>query len=131
MRAAMQGFALLEMLMALAIAAVLAGVAWPSFQQHAVRGKRQAAQVQMLDIATRQQQFLLTQQRYAAQNELERAGYRLPEAVARDYRYQITLGTGTWPTYQLAFIPHLTSAQHADGALTLHSDGRREPEGRW
>lgn len=131
MRATMQGFALLDVLMALAIAAALAGIAWPSFQQQAVRGKRQAAQIQMLSIATRQQQFLLTQQRYATQNELEGAGYRLPDAVARDYRYQITMGTATWPTYQLTFIPHATSAQQSDGELTLHSDGRREPEGRW
>lgn len=131
MYATVRGFTLLEVLLVVALTGVLASLAWPSFQQQVVRGKRQAAQIQMLEIATRQQQFLLTQQRYANQRELETSGYRLPDAVARDYRYQLVLGSGVWPSFVLSFIPQTNSSQQTDGALLLHSDGRREPEGRW
>ena len=54
------GFSLIELMVVVAIITILAVIAYPSYTQYLIRANRSAAQAEMLDIANRQQQFLLT-----------------------------------------------------------------------
>ncbi|SDZ10655.1 type IV pilus assembly protein PilE [Variovorax sp. YR634] len=123
------GFTLIELMITVAIVAILAAVALPSYRQYVVRSKRSAAQAQMMDIANRQQQFLLANRSYADKTALTASGYALPAEVNSNYSYDIVLSTTGVPGYTLTLTP--IGGQTGDGALTLNSDGVKTPAEKW
>jgi type IV pilus assembly protein PilE len=123
------GFTLIELMITVAIVAILAAVALPSYRQYVVRSKRSAAQAQMMDIANRQQQFLLANRNYADKTALTASGYALPAEVNSNYSYDIVLTTTGVPGYTLTLTP--IGGQTGDGALTLNSDGVKTPAEKW
>ena len=123
------GFALIELMITVAIIGILAAIAYPSYTQYMIRANRTAAQVEMMDIANRQQQFLLTNRSYASKATLEASGYALPSGVSNKYNYAITIGTGTVPSYTLTFTP--TGIQASDGNLVINSEGVKTPAEKW
>lgn len=60
-----RGFTLIEVMIVLGIVAILAVVAFPSYQEHVRKGRRAAAQSHLMDVAQRQQQYLLDARAYA------------------------------------------------------------------
>ncbi len=116
-----RGFTLIELMIAVAIIGILASVAYPSYTRYIIKANRSAAQAQMLDIANRQQQFLLANRAYAKKADLTSSGYTLSADVGARYGYDITVGTGTVPFFTITFTP--VGVQASDGALTLNSEG--------
>lgn len=123
------GFTLIELMITTAIVAILAAVAYPSYTRYIVRSNRTAAQAQMMDIANRQQQFLLANRAYASKATLEASGYSLPTNVSNKYGYTITVGASTVPAFTVTFTG--TGTQAEDGALTLNSEGVKTPAAKW
>jgi type IV pilus assembly protein PilE len=124
-----RGFTLIELMVTVAIVAILAAVAIPSYQQYVIRGHRSAAQAQMMDIANREQQYLLANRSYADKTALEAGGYVLPTDVAARYGYDVTLGVTALPSFTITFSP--IGAQAGDGVLTLNSEGVKTPLAKW
>lgn len=83
----------------------------------------------MMDIANRQQQFLLANRAYASETVLQASGYVLPSEVSAHYSYAISLGIGTVPSYTITFTP--TGSQASDGLLRLTNDGVKTPADKW
>ncbi|HYD96815.1 MAG TPA: type IV pilin protein [Noviherbaspirillum sp.] len=123
------GFSLIELMISVAIVAILVAVALPSYQSYIVRGARAAAQAQMMEIANREQQYFLANRTYATKAELEANGFRLPTDVSSKYSYDIALGTATLPSYTITFTP--TGSQASDGTLSLNSEGVKLPANKW
>lgn len=123
------GFTLIELMITVAIIGILAAVAYPSYMSHIIKSNRAAAKVQMLDIANREQQFLLANRAYATKTVLETSGYGLPSAVSSKYSYDITVGTDTVPSYTITFTA--VNQQTSDGDLTLNSEGVKTPLSKW
>ena len=60
-----RGFTLIEVMIVVAVVAILSAIAYPSYQEHVRRSHRSAAQAFMLDVAARQQQRLIDMRSYA------------------------------------------------------------------
>ena len=126
-----RGFTLIELMVTVAIVGILAAIAYPSYTQYVIRANRSAAQAQMLDIANRQQQFLLANRAYATTANLIDSGFALPAELAAKYNFAATVGAGTVPSYLITFTPVVGGSQATDGALTLNNDGVKAPMSKW
>ena len=126
-----RGFTLIELMITVAIVAILAAVAYPSYQSYIIRANRAAAQSEMLDIANRQQQFLLANRAYADTAALTASGYAIPSDLAGRYTFTAVPGAGPVPSYVITFTPVPGSPQAVDGPLTLDHLGQKTPIDKW
>jgi type IV pilus assembly protein PilE len=124
-----RGFTLIELMMVVAIVAILLAIVLPAFQDQVIRGHRAAAKTEMLEISNRQQQFLLSDRAYANTATLTASGYGLPTEVSDYYDFAVTTGAGTVPSFLITFTPK--GSQASDGALTLNSAGVKTPAEKW
>jgi type IV pilus assembly protein PilE len=123
-----RGFTLVELMIVVAIVAILASIAYPSYTQYVIRGHRAAAQAQMMDIATRQQQFFMANRSYAA--DLAALNYALPAEVAAKYNAAVAANNAaTPPTFTITFTA--AGSQTSDGNLTLNNAGVKTPAEKW
>ncbi|MBC5768242.1 type IV pilin protein [Ramlibacter albus] len=126
MRRKSWGFTLIELMMVVAIIGILAGVAFPAYKYQIRKGGRAAAEAQIMDIANRQQQYLLANRSYATKDQLTTNGYVMPTDVSKNYTWDVTLNSsGAPPTYTITFTPTSTGVMSGDGNLTLNSVGTK------
>ncbi len=121
------GFTLIELMITVVIIGILASIAIPAYTDYVKRGKRAAAQSEMMDIANREQQFLLANRAYADKATLEGSGYALPANVSNHYGYAIALGAGATPSFTITFTP--SGTQSSDGPLVVTSEGVKTRSG--
>jgi type IV pilus assembly protein PilE len=60
------GFTLIELMVVVAIVAIIFAVAFPSYERYIVRAKRAVGQNVLMQVADRQQQFFMDNKRFAA-----------------------------------------------------------------
>lgn len=121
------GFTLLELMITVAIVGILAMVAYPSYQQYIIRSNRASAQSEMMNLANRQQQWLLANRSYADATQL---AYSVPSELSSRYSVTVTPdNTKTPPEFVITFTA--IGAQATDGALTLNNFGVKTPSGKW
>lgn len=125
------GFTLIELMITVAVIAIIAAVAIPSYRQHVVRSKRSAAQAVMMDIANRQQQHLIANRTFADTATLTANGYVLPEEARGSYTWAVSTTTPSDgpPTFLITLTPF--GGQADDGALTLNEQGVKTPSEKW
>ena len=123
------GYTLVEVLIVVAIVGIIAAIAVPAYNAQMQRGKRVAAQGEMLKISEWQQQFLLANRSFGSKTSLEASGFKLDSQVATNYDYSIDLGTGAVPTYLVTFRPK--GSMTDTSTLTLNQSGVGTPVDEW
>ncbi|MEL0168777.1 MAG: type IV pilin protein [Pseudomonadaceae bacterium] len=126
---AAKGFTLIEVMITVVIVAILAAIAYPSYRQYIIRSDRAAAQSVMMDIANREQQFLMANRAYADKATVTASGFSLDSDLAAKYDWGITVGTGTVPSFIVTFTPK--GSQASDVTLTLNHQGVKTPADKW
>jgi len=131
MRSKSLGFTLIELMIAVAVIGILAAVAYPAYTKHLIKGNRVSAQAAMMDLANREQQYLLNNRAYADHTTMASAtGYTLPTDVSKYYTYAIAT-VASPPAFTITFSPISTTMQATDGDLTLDNNGTKTPSDKW
>ncbi len=124
-----RGFTLIELMIAVAIVAILAMIALPTYTAQMVKGRRSAAEAVLLDIAQRQQQYLLDVRSYAANSAA--LNTTIPVNVSNYYTVVIAPTVGPPPTFTASATPIAGTAQAGDVVLTINNTGVKTPAGTW
>lgn len=123
------GFTLIELMITVAIVTILAMIAIPAYQAQLVKGRRSAAESTLLDIAQREQQYLLDQRSYAA--TVTALGTSIPVSVIPYYVVAIAPTVGPPPAFIATATPIPGTAQASDYTLTIDNTGAKTPAGTW
>ena len=122
-----RGFTLVELMIVVAIVGILASIAYPSYMEYMRKSNRAAAQSFMMDVAQRQQQYLMDARTYAG--DLGTLGVTVPAEVSKFYVVSIGAVGATPPTFTVTATA--TGSQVKDGNLTLNQAGAKTPAEKW
>ena len=115
-----RGFTLVEVIITVAIVAILVAVALPTYRDHMRKSRRAEAQAYLMAVASRQQQFLLDTRGYAA--NLATVGIAAPTNVAAAYDLAVATVAGPPPTFRLTATPKAGTDQVYERCQTLAID---------
>lgn len=132
LRASLRGFTLVELMIVVVVVGILASIAYPTFTQQIIKANRSAAQSFMLNVASRQERYLLDARGYT--DTLGAGGLNLsvPPEVADAYTIDLVAdNAATPPVYTIVAVPVPGTRQVPDGMLSLDSFGTRIPAEKW
>jgi type IV pilus assembly protein PilE len=136
-RSRVRGFTLIELMVAAAIVAILLAIAVPSYAIFMKQSRRGSAESALMDIAQREQQYLIDARAYAP--DVVTLNTTIPVDVTSYYNIQICQTAagpcnppgGAPPTFAVIATPIAGSPQAGDPVLTIDNTGAKTPANVW
>lgn len=124
-----KGFSLIELLIAIVIAGILAAIAVPSYQSHIIKASRAAAQTELLELASLQEKIYLNSNAYTANMTTaytgnSTGGLGKTTGLTNDGKYTLTV-VSPGQTYTITATPVAGTTQAGDGNITISENGQR------
>jgi len=131
-----RGFTMIEVLIGVAIVAILVTVALPSYSSVTVRVNRSAAAQFLMDVANRQEQYMLDQRTYTATIGTGGLGMTPAKDVAANYTITAAVTGNDCAGNALSGPGYVITAtasggQVKDGNLCLDSRHNKTPSSKW
>jgi type IV pilus assembly protein PilE len=121
-----RGFTLIEVMITVAVLAIISAIAYPSYTNHVRKARRATAQATLMDIGAKQQAYLLDRREYA--DTLAKLGYAVPQEINGTYQIVFDPPPAASPTtFRVRATPINAQAVAGELALTLDQAGAREP----
>lgn len=124
-----RGLTLLELVIAMAVVAILASIAYPAYTDHLRKSRRSEAQQVLMDIALRQQQLMLDTRAYGT--SLAATGALVRPSVSAYYRFDVVATDGATPSFSATATPQADQARDGCGTLSVNEANVREPARCW
>jgi len=131
-RRVQRGFTLIEVMIAVVIISIIAAVGYPSYTQYVVRASRQAAQGELVQLASLQEKIYLNSNAYAvsvtaAYDGTSAGGLGKTSGLTDDRKYTITVSPSDTPgqSFTLTATPVAGKAQVNDYVIALSSTGAK------
>jgi len=127
-----RGFTLIELMVTTAIVAILMAIAVPSYALFMKQSRRGSAESALMDIAQREQQYLIDARAYAPDIvTLFGNPNAIPVDVSSYYTIQINAPGGAPPTFTVTATPIAGTPQAGDPVLTIDNTGAKTPANFW
>ena len=123
-----RGFTLIELMVVGGIVAILMAIAIPSYAFFMKQSRRGSAEAVLMDIAQREQQYLIDARAYGNAAALNIA---IPADVSAYYNINIVPGAGPPPTFTVTATPIAASQQAGDFTLSIDNTGAKLPTSVW
>jgi len=130
---AIKGFTILELMIVVVIAGIIAAIAVPSYQEQSRRTRRAVATAALLDATSRQEQFFLDNKTYTA--TIIAGGLNM-NAITESGSYALSVDapTGACPLdrcYRVRATPQGAQSADSCGPLTINSERVKSPNDCW
>ncbi len=130
-----RGFTLLELMIVVGVAAVIAAIAVPSYQEQSRNGRRASATAALIDASSRQEQFFLDNKSYTT--TISTGGLNMA-GITGSGTYILSVDApplnGSCPLdrcYLVRATPQGVQSGDSCGFLTINSDRVKTPSNCW
>jgi len=126
------GFTLIELMIAVAVLGILVAIAYPSYTNYIVKANRAFAKSFLMEVAQKQQQYLLDNRGYAATAaDLKLDVANQPTEFKNFYTLDIDVDAGPPPGFTVTATPKAGTRQAGDGDLVINNKGEKTPADKW
>ena len=126
---------LIEVMIVVVIVAILAGIAYPTYQEQVTKTRRSDGQAMLMNVMQAQERWYTTNSTYTT--DLTDLGYASAGNVdSEEGFYKVSASACAAPlstalTDCVVLTADAQAAQNADGDLTLNSLGQKAPSEKW
>lgn len=126
------GFTLIELMVTVAIIAILVAIALPSYLSSVIKGSRNSVQTELMQLAAQEEKIYLNSNSYSTASPVVTTAYNGQatgglgsSGNSKDGRYSFACAPCTSSTYTLTATPVAGTSQAGDGTLSIDEQGNK------